>query len=288
MESSHLHPVMQRLVAHEVPDPGAGPDRSRCCRCSPGMPEDAPTTTSGTAPPPCSPRWRSPPGKVTGACKPRHRTRSSWRSSSTSPRPTPTELELHLVMDNYATHKHAERQGLAGQATPGSTCTSPRPTRLLAEPGRGLVRHHRTPSHPPRHLHLASRTSSPRSAPSSTAGTTAATPSSGPRPPTRSSRKANRKQLQTRDTSSTESLFDMCRAGIASTTLMPSKRPSRVASMSSSTCMIGNSSSRSTSILGESPSTSVPMLCCPGHTAHLRSRSLGRRYQTTLPSSDTG
>jgi hypothetical protein len=26
MESSHLHPVMQRLVAHEIPDPGVEPD----------------------------------------------------------------------------------------------------------------------------------------------------------------------------------------------------------------------------------------------------------------------
>ena len=49
----------------EVADPGAGPDRSRCCRCSPGCPSDAPTTTSGTAPRRCSPRWRSPPAQVT-------------------------------------------------------------------------------------------------------------------------------------------------------------------------------------------------------------------------------
>ena len=42
-----------------------GPRRS--CRCSPGWPSAAPTTTSGTAPRPCSPRWRSPPAQVTAA-----------------------------------------------------------------------------------------------------------------------------------------------------------------------------------------------------------------------------
>ena len=35
----------------------------RCCRCSQGCPNAAPMTTSGTAPRPCSPRWRSPPAR---------------------------------------------------------------------------------------------------------------------------------------------------------------------------------------------------------------------------------
>ena len=60
--------------------------------------EDRPTTTSATAPPPCSPRWRSPPARVEQACL--HRgtaTRSSCASSSRSPRPT-RGGELHLVV----------------------------------------------------------------------------------------------------------------------------------------------------------------------------------------------
>ena len=92
-----------------------------------------------------------------------------------------------------------------GPRLAGRQPADPRPLhpdlRVLAEPGRGLVRDHRTPSHPPRHLRLRSRTSTPRSAPSSTAGTTAATPSSGPRPPTTSSRKPTVRPLQTRTTS---------------------------------------------------------------------------------------
>ena len=97
------------LRGREVPDPGAGPDRSRCCRCSPGCPSGAPTTTSATAPPPCSPRWRSPPARSPRLSSHGTATRSSWPSSSRSPAPTPT-VELHLVMDNYAAHKHAEVQ----------------------------------------------------------------------------------------------------------------------------------------------------------------------------------
>ena len=125
-------------------------------------------------------------------------TRSSWPSSSRSPAPTPTG-ELHLVMDNYAAHKHAEVTRLA-RGEPADPRALHPDLRVLAEPGRGLVRHHRTPSHPPRHLHAPSATSTPRSAPSSTAGTTAATPSSGPRPPTRSSRKPTVRRPQTRGT----------------------------------------------------------------------------------------
>ena len=72
----------------EVPDPGAGPDRAdpadaaRACRRS------RPTTTSGTAPPPCSPRWRSPPARSPTPATRGTATRSSCASSSRSPRPT--------------------------------------------------------------------------------------------------------------------------------------------------------------------------------------------------------
>ena len=62
--------------------------------------------------------------------RPRTPTPSSSRSSNRSPRPT-RGCKLHVVGDNYATHKHPAVQGLAGQATRGSPCTSPRP------PGRG-------------------------------------------------------------------------------------------------------------------------------------------------------
>ena len=81
-------------------------------------------------------------------------------------------------------------QASEGEGLAGGEPAHPRPLhpdlRIVAEPGRGLVRHHRTPSHPPRHLPLGPRPDDQDPRPSSTAGTTAANPSSGPRPPTRS------------------------------------------------------------------------------------------------------
>jgi hypothetical protein len=54
----------------------------------PGSRSAKPTTTSATAPPPCSPRSRSPPdGSSRPAC-PDTATRSSCGSSTRSPRPT--------------------------------------------------------------------------------------------------------------------------------------------------------------------------------------------------------
>ena len=64
--------------------------------------------------------------------------------------------ELHLVMDNYAAHKHPKvKTWLA--ANPRVVVPLHPDPRLLDEPGRGLVLHHRTPSHPPRHLRLRPR-----------------------------------------------------------------------------------------------------------------------------------
>jgi hypothetical protein len=51
---------------------------------------------------------------------------------------------------------NAWRSATGSPRTPGSTSTSPRPL-APAQPGRGLVRHHRTPSHPSRQLPLRPR-----------------------------------------------------------------------------------------------------------------------------------
>jgi hypothetical protein len=60
-------------------------------------------------------------------------------------------FELHLVMDNYAAHTRVEiRDWLA--ANPAGVQALHPDLRVLAEHGRDLVRHHRTPSYPPRHL----------------------------------------------------------------------------------------------------------------------------------------
>jgi transposase len=126
-------------------------------------------------------------GNVVGACKPRHRHQEFLAFLKQVSRAYP-EGELHLVMDNYATHKKVEiREWLTANPriyvhfspTSGSWLN-------LVEIWFGIIERqaiHRGSS-------VRSSTSTPRSAPSSTAGTTAATRSSGPRPPSRSSRKS--------------------------------------------------------------------------------------------------
>ena len=47
-------------------------------------------------------------GKVIGECMPRHRHQEFLRFLRTIDRNTPKSLDLHLVVDNYATHKHAK------------------------------------------------------------------------------------------------------------------------------------------------------------------------------------
>ena len=54
----------------------------------PGSRRSRPTTTCGTAPPPCSPRWRSPPARSPTPASRGTATRSSSASSSRSRRPT--------------------------------------------------------------------------------------------------------------------------------------------------------------------------------------------------------
>ena len=142
-------------VRREVPDPGVEPDpedaadAARACRAAhprlrPARHHHLVRRTGDRH------RARSPGCARTGTD-----TRSSWPSSSTSPAAYP-DRELHLVMDNYAAHKHPNvKAWLAGEPQ------DPRPLhpdlRVVAEPGRGLVRHHRTPSHPPRQLPLRPR-----------------------------------------------------------------------------------------------------------------------------------
>ena len=94
-------------------------------------------------------------GKVTGVCKNRHRHQEFLAFLKHLARAYPDQ-RLHLVMDNYATHKRDRDPRLAGRepAHPGPLHPD---LGVLAEPGRGLVRNHRAPSHPPRHLPLRSR-----------------------------------------------------------------------------------------------------------------------------------
>ena len=143
-------------------------------------------------------------GKVIGSLHARHRAIEFKKFLQTIDREVPADLDVHVVLDNASTHKTPAIKTMAGWRTRGSSCTSPRPVELLAQPRRTLVRrtHHQETAarHPP----LGPRNSTPTSAPGSRPGTTTRAPTSGPRPPTRSSNRspATATELTNHDTSS--------------------------------------------------------------------------------------
>jgi hypothetical protein len=73
-------------------------------------------------------------GQVTAALKPKHRNQEFLAFLKQMKRTyrgvvnddTGEPVALHLVMDNYAAHKHQNVRGC--RRTRGSSCTSPRPT----------------------------------------------------------------------------------------------------------------------------------------------------------------
>jgi hypothetical protein len=89
-------------------------------------------------------------GQVTGVCKPRHRHQEFLAFLKHVARAYPDQ-ELHLVMDNYAAHKKVEVRDWLAENPRIRVHFTPHFS-LVDAHGRDLVRHHRTPSHPPRHL----------------------------------------------------------------------------------------------------------------------------------------
>jgi transposase len=67
-------------------------------------------------------------GRVIGTCMPRHRHREFLRFLKLIDQQTPTGLDLHLIVDNYATHKTPAVKRWT-KRTPASICTSHRPRR---------------------------------------------------------------------------------------------------------------------------------------------------------------
>ncbi len=47
-------------------------------------------------------------GKVIASCMPRHRHQEWIKFLNQINRETPSDLDIHLIVDNYATHKHAK------------------------------------------------------------------------------------------------------------------------------------------------------------------------------------
>ena len=126
------------LRRREVPDPGPGPDRADPAAAARAAGDGAPTTTSGTAPPPCSPPSRWPPARSTDACYDRHRHQEFLRFLKQVAKAYPRR-QLHVVVDNYATHKHPAVEGLAGPQPADHPALHP-DLGVLAEPGRDLLR----------------------------------------------------------------------------------------------------------------------------------------------------
>jgi transposase len=138
-------------------------------------------------------------GKVTDKCYDRHG-KAEFGDFLRKVAKAYPRRQLHVVLDNYHTHKHPEittwleknpRVHLHFTPTSGSWLN-------LVEVFFGII----TRQAIRRGSSTTSRNSSPRSALSSTAGTTDAAPSPGPRPPTRSCRTPPVNEIQMRDTRS--------------------------------------------------------------------------------------
>jgi transposase len=90
-------------------------------------------------------------GKVTDACYPRHRHEEFLRFLKQIAKAYP-RVKLHIVCDNYATHKHPNVQAWLAKhprITLHFTPTSGSWLNLVE-----ILRHHHPPGNPPRHLHL--------------------------------------------------------------------------------------------------------------------------------------
>ena len=95
-------------------------------------------------------------GSVVGQCLPRHRHQEFLKFLRTLDREFPGELELHLIVDNYRTHKHANvKAWLAAPAVPSPLHPD---LELLAQPRRALVPRADRQSDPPRRLPQRPRT----------------------------------------------------------------------------------------------------------------------------------
>ena len=77
-------------------------------------------------------------GKVIGRCHQRHRSVEFRKFLDTIEAETPADLDVHLIVDNYATHKTALIPELVGQTAPLPPALHPH-QRVLAEPGGTMV-----------------------------------------------------------------------------------------------------------------------------------------------------
>src|SRR6516164_3456294 len=77
-------------------------------------------------------------GEVFGLCQERHRHQEWLKFLRLIEQTIPAEKELHLICDNYATHKTSEGPALV-EATRPLPCSLHANQRLLAEHGRTIL-----------------------------------------------------------------------------------------------------------------------------------------------------
>jgi len=90
-------------------------------------------------------------GLVIGECQPRHRAKEFIRFLKTIDRCVKKYLDLHLVLDNYGTHK-TRGEGVARQASALQAALHA-DQRILAQSRRAFLRRDHDQAHPARHLH---------------------------------------------------------------------------------------------------------------------------------------
>ena len=81
---------------------------SLCCPWAWATWKGLPTTPSATAPPPLFAALDIATGEVMTQCKPRHRHQEFLQFLRHIENNVPRDLDVHLVVDNYSTHKHAK------------------------------------------------------------------------------------------------------------------------------------------------------------------------------------
>ena len=92
------------LCRRKEPDPGL--DRpSPSCRCAPGRRSGAATTTSANGTTSLFAALDIATGEIIGKCFPRHRAREFRKFLDLVEANVPADLDIHIVMDNYGTHK---------------------------------------------------------------------------------------------------------------------------------------------------------------------------------------
>ena len=79
---------------------------SRFCRCAKAFPSSRPTITFATAPPACSPRWRSPPARSPPTPATRVSTNVEFLAFLKLVAKAHPRVRLCVICDNYATHTH--------------------------------------------------------------------------------------------------------------------------------------------------------------------------------------